>query len=283
MARSIRYFGLCCSVAACVGVCCGGAAPGGEAERIAGMRGTLKIAGTAASIPVVKEAAARIMRLGSNVRIVAEAGRCDAGLEKLGRGVVAVAVVPDHPGPELLARYGLVCFPFALDGVAVIVHPANPISNLRSAQARDIFTGRTKKWNDITGVAGPARWIRLYTREQGSASRALFGEKILPGGSIAATAAAVLSDGQMKNAVAADRDAIGYVSLGHVEANCRTVALDGIAPSRRNALAGVYCVAQKLTINTKGEPAALASAFIDFLNGKEGTKILAAQGYVPLK
>jgi len=283
VARSIRYFGLFCSVAACVGACCGGPASGGEAERIGGMRGTLEIAGTPASIPVVKQAAARIMRLGSEVRIVSVAGRCDWGLEKLGRGAVALAVVPERPDRELLARYNLLCFPLALNGVAVIVHSANPISNLQSAQARDIFTGRTKKWNDITGEAGPARWIRLYTREQGSASRALFSEKILPGGSIAAAAAVVLGDGRMKNAVAADRDAIGYVSLGHVDANCRTVALDGIAPSRRNALAGVYCVAQKLTINTKGEPGALARAFIDFIRGEEGAKILAAEGYVPLK
>ena len=283
MAGSARYSCLLCLAAVWGGICCQATAVGGQPEDLASLRGTLEIVGSSGSIPLLQEAANRIGQLNPHIHFDIKPDRDDSGLEKLYRRAVQIAVTPETPAPKQIARYGLVCFPLAIDAVAVIVHPASPIASLRSGQVGDIFTGRIDKWNDITDTAGPALWIHLITREQDNSNRRLLCQKLLPGGTIAAGARVVLSDSQMKNSVAADRNAIGYVSLGQLDASTRAVALNGMVPDRRNASAEVYPLACKLTISTKGEPSAPVKAFIEFLLGEQGAEIITKHGYLPLE
>ncbi len=254
----------------------------GELARFAGLQGRLDIAGGTAHIPVMKEAAKRIMRFNPKIRITVAGGGSGVGVQKVGQGLVQIGNTGRPPSEAEIEKFGLVSFPFAIDGVAVIVHPANPIRNLRSSQVRDIFTGRIKKWNTLDGTTAPVRWIHLYTRDEASGTRAVFCKRLLPGTFIPATANVVTSNGQMKTVIGSDRNGIGYMSIGYVDASVRAVALDGIPATQQNAQNGSYKVVRKLYMNTKGKPSKLAGAFIDYILSPEGAEIIKANGYIPI-
>ena len=217
----------------------------------AGLKGTVDIAGGTAHIPVMKEAAKRIMTANPELRITVAGGGSGVGVQQVGEGLVQIGNTGRALSAEEVAKYGLVSFPFAIDGVAVVVHPGNTVAGLTAQQVRDIYAGVVANWKDVGGADAP---IHLYTRDEASGTREVFWEKLLKKGAIAPAANVVASNGAMKTAVAQDKDAIGYVSIGHIDATMRAPLLDGIAPTQENASSGAYPITRKLYMNTKGEP-----------------------------
>lgn len=252
----------------------------GELDRFKGLSGNLDIAGGTAHIPVMKEAAKRIMTANPAIKISIAGGGSGVGVQQVGEGLVAIGNTGRALSPEEVTKYGLESFAFCIDGVAVVVHPQNAISGITADQVREIFAGKITDWKQVGGKPGA---IHLYTRDEASGTREVFWEKLLKKGAIAANANVVASNGAMKTAGAQDPGAIGYVSIGHLDATVKAPLLDGIAPSQANASSGTYPVVRKLYMNTKGKPQGLAKAFIDYILGPEGMEISKANGYIPLK
>ena len=99
-----------------------------------GMKGTLDIAGGTAHIPVMKEAAKRIMTANPDIRITVAGGGSGVGVQQVGEGLVQIGNTGRALKESEIKKYGLVSFPFAIDGVAVAVNPKNPVSGLSKAQ-----------------------------------------------------------------------------------------------------------------------------------------------------
>ena len=251
----------------------------GELDAFVGKSGKLDIAGGTAHIPVMNDAAKRIMRANPKIRISVAAGGSGVGVQKVGEGLVDIGNTGRPLSDEEIARYGLQSFAFAIDGVAVVLHPKNPLVNLTAVQIQEIFSGQITNWKSLGGRdAG----IHLYTRDEASGTREVFWEKLLKKSAIAETANVVASNGAMKSALAGDPDGIGYVSIGHIDATVKAPTLDGIAPTQDNARSGKYPIVRNLYMNTKGAPQGLAAAFITYVMGPEGVKMTRAAGYLPL-
>ncbi len=249
-------------------------------QQFAGQKGKIDIAGGTAHIPVMTEAAKRIMTANPDIRITVEGGGTGVGVQKAGEGLVDIGNTGRALSEAEVAKYGLVSFPFAVDGVTVVVNPANGVTDLTAAQVRDIFAGQVTNWKDVGGADAP---ITLYTRDEASGTREVFWEKLLKKGSIADKANVVASNGAMKVAVSQDIQGIGYMSIGFVDAEVKAPLLDGVEPSQGNAKSGTYPVARKLFMNTKGEPQGLTKLFIDYVTGPECVEIVSKAGYIPLK
>ncbi|WP_153111934.1 phosphate ABC transporter substrate-binding protein [Propionivibrio limicola] len=256
-----------------------GSALAGELDVFAGKKGKIDIAGGTAHIPVMKEAAKRVMQTSREIRISVAAGGSGVGVQKVGEGLVDIGNTGRPLSDEEVAKYGLKSFAFAIDGVAATVHPKNPVGNLTAAQVQDIFAGKIGNWK---AVGGRDAAIHLYTRDEASGTREVFWEKLLKKGTIAANANVVASNGAMKSALASDQDAIGYVSIGHIDETIKAPTLDGIAPTQDNARTGKYPIVRKLYMNTKGEPHGLTADFIKYILGPDGKQITAGAGYLPL-
>lgn len=256
-----------------------GSAQAGDLDAFAGKHGKIDIAGGTAHIPVMKEAAKRIMQSNPDIRITVAAGGSGVGVQKVGEGLVDIGNTGRALSGEEVAKYGLKSFAFALDGVAVALHPGNPVSDLSAAQVRDIFAGKVGNWK---AVGGHDAAIHLYTRDEASGTREVFWEKLLKKGAIVEAANVVASNGAMKSALAGDPDAIGYISIGHIDATVKAPTLDGIAPSQENALSGKYPIVRKLYMNTKGEPLGLTAAFIQYIQSPAGMQITTSAGFLPL-
>ena len=251
----------------------------GALAPLAKLEGNLDIAGGTAHIPVMNEAAKRIMTANPGIRITIAGGGSGVGVQKVGEGLVHIGNTGRPVSDAENERYQLRSFAFAVDGVAVIVHPGNPVRDLTSRQVRDIFQGKITRWK---GVGGPDDRINLYGRDEASGTRKVFWKIALGKGEVARSANVVPSNGAMKIAVSNDPYAIGYMSIGHLDGNVAAVRLDGTAATQANARDGTYPVTRKLYMNTKGEPGGLTRAFLDYILSEEGAAIVQAAGYIPL-
>ncbi len=246
---------------------------------VSGLSGNLDIAGGTAHIPVMKEAAKRIMTANPQIRITVAGGGSGVGVQQVGEGLVQIGNTGRPLSQEEISKYGLVSFPFAVDGVAVATHPANPVAGLTAEQVRQIYAGKIRNWREVGGRDAS---IHLYTRDEASGTREVFWQKVLAKGAVAADANVVPSNGAMKTAVSQDEGAIGYVGIGYVDETVKALPLDGVEQSQENASTGAYPVTRKLYMNTRGEPSGLVRAFIDYVLGPEGAEICRASGYLPI-
>lgn len=249
-------------------------------DNFTGKKGTIKIAGGTAHIPVMKEAAKRIMTRHKNITITVAGGGSGVGIKQVGEGIVDIGNSGRKPKPEEIDRYDLKMYKWAIDGVGLVVNPANPVKALTADQVKDIFSGKITNWKTLDGAEHS---ITLYTRDESSGTREVFWKKALNKGSISTKALFVPSNGAMKTAVANDPYAIGYVSVGHMDKSISPVALDGVMPTLQTVKSGEYKIARGLYSNTKGEPKGITRLFIDYLFSSEGQQIAADKGFIPVK
>ncbi len=244
-----------------------------------GQKGEVDIAGGTAHIPVMQEAAKRIMTANPDIRITVAGGGSGVGVKQAGEGLVEIGNTGRPLKAEEVEKYGLKSFPFAIDGVAVVVHPSNGVSELSFAQLADIYAGKIKNWKEVGGADAQ---INLYIREDGSGTREVFTDKAIKKGEVAASANVVNSNGAMKTAVAKDANAIGYVGIGHIDETVKAPKLEGMTATQENAANGSYTVVRELFMNTKGDPQGLTALFIDYIYSPEGAEIIADCGYIPV-
>jgi phosphate transport system substrate-binding protein len=224
-------------------------------------------------------AAKRVMKAWPKIRITWAGGGSGVGVQMVGEGLVDIgnAGRPIKPGEN--EKYALTSFPFAVDGVAVVVHPANPLRELTSDQARAVFAGTITNWKDLGGAD---REIHLYGRDEASGTREVFWKKLLAKGEVAKSTNVIGSNGAMKTAVSADEDGIGYLSIGHVDGAVAAIAIDGVEASQENAKTGAYPVVRMLYMNTKEDRTELVQAFLDYVMSGEVAEIVSGAGYIPL-
>ena len=250
-----------------------------ELDAFKGEKGVLRIAGGTAHIPVMKEAAKRIMMKNSDIQITIAGGGSGAGIKQVGEGLVDIGNSGRKATDEEVSKYNLSMYKWAIDGVGTVVHPSNPVNVLSSEQLKGIYAGKIVNWKEVGGEDRP---INIYTRDKSSGTRAVFWKKALGKGDISGKANFVASNGAMKAAVTNDHYAIGYVSVGYMDETVAPIALDGVIPTLKTVQSGEYKVARGLYSNTKGEYTGLAKKLITYLLSPEGQKIVSEMGFIPV-
>jgi len=165
------------------------------------------------------------------------------------------------------------------DGISVTVHPKNPIDNLTLEQIRDIFNGKIKNWKDLGWID---RKIDAVTREEGSGTRGAFEELIMNKMEIDDGIMVQDSNGSVREVVATDPYAIGYLSLGLLDERVKGLSVEGIAPTVENIKAGNYKIVRPFLFLTNGRPGDNTQLFIDFVLSKDGQIILKKEGLIDI-
>ncbi len=244
-----------------------------------GEKQILRISGGTAHIPVMKEAAKRIMIFNPDIRITIAGGGSGAGIKQVGEGLVDIGNSGRKATEAEINKYGLKMYKWAIDGVAAVVNPKNSVKTLSSQQLQDIFSGKIVNWKELGGNDKP---VNVYTRDKASGTRAVFWKKALKKNDITSRANVLVSNGAMKTAVNNDPYSIGYVSVGFINDRVFAVVLDGVKPTMDSVKQGKYKVARGLYSNTKGDAKGLAIKFINYLLGSEGQKMALEKGFIPV-
>ena len=168
----------------------------------------------------------------------------------------------------------------ALDGVAVVINPANGVEDLTVEQIAQIFTGEITNWSELGGTDGE---IAVFGREAGSGTRGAFEEIV--GVDNCKYTNAYSSTGDVIGNVASNPNAIGYASLSAVDDTVKAVMVNGVAPSEDTVKDGTYEIQRPFVMVTKdgAELSEAAQAFLEFAMSEDAADIIAAAGAVSPK
>ncbi len=172
----------------------------------------------------------------------------------------------------------------ARDGVAIYVNESSPLSQITPAQLKAIYLGDVTNWKDVGGPNAP---IVLYSRENSSGTYVFFKEHVLGNEDFAATAQTLPGTAAVVNAVAKEKNGIGYGGAAYAKGvkELKVVASDGqaYAASAENVKSGKYPLSRPLFMYTPAKPAGEAKEFIDFCLSPQGQAIVTQVGYFPIK
>ena len=170
----------------------------------------------------------------------------------------------------------------AYDGIAIIVHPDNPVSDLSVEQIAKLYTGEITNWKDVGGNDAE---VVLIGREAASGTRDGF-ESITGTKDACKLDQELTSTGGVIEAVAGNPNAIGYASLSAVEGKntVKAVTVGGVACTEETVLNGSYAIQRPFVLVTKtGETLSpAAQAFFDYATSSTASQLIKAAGAVPV-
>ena len=203
---------------------------------------------------------------GAGIQAVLE-GRCDIGLSS--RNLKDEEIAKGLKGTVL-----------ALDGIAIIVNPNNPISDLDLETISKIYTGEITNWKEIGGNDAE---IVLIGREAGSGTRDGF-EDITKTKEKCGYRQELTSTGDVITTVSSNPAAIGYASLASVKDTVKAVTVDGVAASEESIKDGSYVVQRPFVLVTKSDTKLSESAqkFFDYITSEKANSTIVAAGVVPV-
>jgi phosphate transport system substrate-binding protein len=169
----------------------------------------------------------------------------------------------------------------AMDGVCVVVHPSNPVKELKKSQIRDIYMGKIKNWSQVGGSNMP---IVVVSRDTSSGTYETFHNLVMEKKEMASHVEYVNANPQAHARIKTTRGAIGYVGLGFIDSNVKALRVDGIMPSRKTIASGVYPVTRPLYMFTNGYPklGSMTHKFCTFYLTEKGQELVEDKGFVPL-
>lgn len=237
----------------------------------------LTVTGSTSVTPFAERLAERYQQQHPGTAINIQGLGSSAGIRAALDGVAEIGMSSRELKPEEADQLDQVVI--AHDALALIANPANPIGGLSREQIQAIFTGKIRSWDQ---VGGPPRPIVLVSREAGSGTFSAFEELVMQGQPIATTALRQGSNGAIRQIVAEDANAIGYISLGIVDQTVKPLAIDGVQPSVEHVEAGSYRLVRPfLFVWRKGRQlSALAQGFVDYVMSPDGQQELVQSGLV---
>lgn len=172
----------------------------------------------------------------------------------------------------------------ALDGIAVIVNPSNPVSSLTKSQIGNIFTGKVRLWSEIGGAELP---IVVHARDDRSGTYDTFRHLVLGDRRVVDGAARHEASDELSDAVAADPRGVGFIGLPYVRSAKAVMVRDEggapLLPSRMTVSTEDYPLARRLYLYVPLGAPPVAHDFVDFAQSEDGQRVVQAAGFVDLR
>lgn len=244
----------------------------------ADLSGSLSLSGSTTVLPIAQEAADSFMEKYPNTNVNVQGGGSSVGISNAAEGIVDIGDSSRELKDDEKDK-GLVDHQIAYDVIVVIANKNTAVDDLSAQQVKGIFTGAIQNWKDVGGADAP---ITVVVRDSASGTREMFDEKALQKEKPVGGAIETNSSGIMRQTVSSTPNAIGYISLGYLDASVKSLKYGGVEGNQSNALTQSYPLARYLHMFTKGEPAALAKAFIDYVLSADFQNQVVAKEYIPM-
>ena len=249
-----------------------------EEAPAADLSGTISLAGSTSMEKLCEAMSESFMETYPGVTVTVEYTGSGAGLESLASGSVDIGNSSRHLKDEEVAG-GAVENVVAIDGIAVIVDPANSVSDIPADKLAAIYKGEITNWSEL---GGNDEAIVVIGRESGSGTRDAF-EELLEVKDACKYAQELDSTGGVKAKVAATPGAIGYVSLDVVDESIKAVSIDSVEPTEANIIAGDYLLSRPFVMATNGEISAqndLVKGWFDYISSDAGKDVIKSAGLI---
>lgn len=245
------------------------------------LSGQITMVGSTSMEKLANAMAESYMEKNQGVTVTAEFVGSSAGIEAVAGGTADIGNSSRNL-KDSEKQQGIVENIVAIDGIAVVVDPANTVSNLTKDELTKIYKGEIKNWSELGGNDGA---VVVVGREAGSGTRGAF-EEILGVEDECAYSNELDSTGAVIAKVAATPGAIGYVSLDAVNDTVKTVKLEGIEATAENIKNGDYFLSRPFVMATKGEISEqneLIQSWFEYIDSDEGQEVIAQVGLICAK
>jgi phosphate transport system substrate-binding protein len=236
---------------------------------------SVTLAGSTAFQPFAEKLAERYMLIHPEIGVTVQGGGSAVGIQSALSGAADIGMADLVRLPAEAAELQPVTV--AKDGIVVVVHPSNPLSGLTLEQIRNLFCGRIRNWKEL---GGPDASVTVVSREAGSGTRTSF-EQIV--GDISLTGDAIIQDsnGTIRETVANDVSAVGYLSHGLLNEKIKALQVDGADCTNEAIQAGRYPLVRPIFLLTRGAPTGAAAAFIEYVRSPDAQKVIGESGLIP--
>ncbi|HXZ35514.1 MAG TPA: phosphate ABC transporter substrate-binding protein [Thermodesulfobacteriota bacterium] len=240
-------------------------------------QGGVSVVGSTSVQPFAEALAEEFMVGHSAEKIFIQGGGSTAGIQAVFTGAAQVGMSSRKLEENEKA---LIAVPIIYDAIAVIVHRTNFLDSLSMDQVREIYAGRITRWKE---VGGTDRAITVVTREEGSGTRETF-QNLVMGKKEEISLGALVQDsnGAIRQVVADDPNAIGFISLGLVNERVKALKLDGTEPTVENVRAHRYQIVRPFLFVFKAPPQGIAKEFLEYVLSPKGQKLLMQEGLVSM-
>ncbi|HWQ63551.1 MAG TPA: phosphate ABC transporter substrate-binding protein [Methanospirillum sp.] len=244
----------------------------------------LTVAGSTTVLPVAAKAAESYMAAHPGIDVQVTGGGSGAGVKAAGEGTTMIGMASRDLSADEKTKYpDLKTHQIAIDGLAFITNPKNPIPSLTLEQVKKIYDGNITNWKDVGGSDAA---IVVVGRDSASGSRDFMTSSVMKNADYIKTQLEKNSNGAVQQTIAQTENAIGYVGLGYIDSSVHAVpvSVNGttVTPSIETVKAGTYPLARPLYLLTKGEPSGDATKFIAFIDSPDGQKLVTEEGFVTL-
>jgi len=248
-----------------------------ETSAASDLSGSLVLTGSTSMSDVATALAEAFMKVNPDVTVSVGGNGSGEGPTAVNDGTAQIGMLSrdlkDTETPDAFDKYII-----GYDGIAVIVNSASGVAALTKDQIVKIFKGEITNWKDVGGTDAV---IQCIGREAASGTRGAF-EELLAIKDACVYKEEQNSTGNVKQAVASNPNAIGYISLSAVDDTVVAVDFDGVTASTDNVSNGTYTLQRPFVmIDKTGTTDALTAAFLDFVFSDAGMKIVAEDGVVP--
>ncbi|MEW6667818.1 MAG: phosphate ABC transporter substrate-binding protein [Thermodesulfobacteriota bacterium] len=247
--------------------------------------GNLVIKGSTTVLPIAQKTAEAYMKQNPSVKISIEGGGSGNGIKALIDGSTDIADSSRFIKTKevsLAVEKGRYPVPFAVayDCIVPVVHPSNTLTNLSVEQLKKIYKGEVKNWKEIGGPDAP---VVVISRDTSSGTYEVWEEKVLHGDRVFPGALLQASNGAVAQAVAKNKNAIGYIGIGYVNKEVKALKVENVVGSAETTLNGTFPISRALYMFTPGWPKGDVLNFINFvIHPQKGQKYVADAGFVPL-
>ena len=247
--------------------------------------GKIVIKGSTTVLPIAQKVAEVYMKDNPDVKISISGGGSGNGIKALIDGSTDIADSSrfiKQKEVKLAVEKGRYPVPFAVayDCIVPVVHPDNNLMNLTMTQLKDIYMGKIKNWKDI---GGPDRLVVVISRDTSSGTYEVWYKKVMKKERVFPRALLQASNGAIVQAIAHNKNAIGYIGLGYMTGSVKALSVNNIEGSAETTLNGTYPISRPLYMFTPGWPKGDTLNFINFVvHPEKGQKYISEAGYVPL-
>jgi len=243
------------------------------------LTGKITFAGSTTMQPLVAKLSDDFRIIHPYVTLDIAAGGSAVGIKAVHDGTTDIGMASRALTTE--EAQGINQYRVAIDVLAIIVHPDNPVTKLTLGQLEEIFMGKITNWKSL---GGPDLQIVPVQRETSSGSRGAFDELVLQKQTASAPdLVTTVTAGDEAANVANKPGAIGYVGFGNLDKTIKVIAINGILPTQKTALDNSYPLIRPLMFMTGPLSQPLAQIFIDFALSSQGQKFVQDLGWVPVK
>jgi len=234
------------------------------------------VSGSTSVQPYVEILAEKFMSTHSGIEVDVQGGGSSAGIMAVESGIADIGMSSRELKEDEQHLWSL---EIAKDGLAMIVHAGNSVSDLTLNQVRDIYTGEISNWSELGGVDAK---IHIIAREEGSGTRGAFEDLVMgKGHRITPRAIIQSSNGAVKQLVSGDPNSIGFISLGLVDQKVKAVRLNGVAATAENIMNDTYSLYRPFLFIAKEKPVGYSAQFINFVLSPEGKRHMIDEGLIP--